>query len=158
MERTELANYFEENFFIPHLKARTKDDVLQELVTVLVDNNFVRNGEIVMEMLRKREMLGTTGIGKGIAIPHGRSTAAPRVGIVFGRSVEGINFDSVDGQPVFIVFMIIAPPTDAKNLYLPILGKLVTILDNDIERDRIKNSVNFSEFIQIIKGEDSTNG
>lgn len=153
MERADLVEYFEEHLFVPQLKARNKDGVLQELIDVLVTNSFIRNREIVLEMLRKRELLGSTGIGKGIAIPHGRTTAAPRVVIVFGRSEEGIPFDSIDGQPVYLIFMIISPPAEEGNVYLPILGKLVTVLNSDQDREMLKHATNFSDFIKIIKGE-----
>lgn len=153
MERADLVEYFEADLFVPQLKARTKDGVLQELIDVLVANSFIRNREIVLEMLRKRELLGSTGIGKGIAIPHGRTTAAPRVVIVFGRSDEGIPFGSIDGQPVFLIFMIISPPAEEGNVYLPILGKLVTVLNNEKDREMLKQATNFSDFLKIIKGE-----
>jgi PTS system nitrogen regulatory IIA component len=124
------------------------------MVNLLVDNSIVRNGDIVLEMIQKRELLGSTGMEHGVAIPHGRTTAASKVVIAFGKSAAGIDFDSIDKKPAKIFFMIIAPPMEANNVYLPILGALVTILKEKSNRTKILNAESFAEFINLIKGED----
>ncbi|MFQ6091315.1 MAG: PTS sugar transporter subunit IIA [bacterium] len=152
MENRDLASLFEENLFVPHLKAQTKEEVLIELVDLLVSHTKIKDKEIVLEMLRQRESLGSTGIGKGIAIPHGRSLASTKLIIVFGKSDRGIEFEAMDGGRVHLIFMIIAPPQDPQNLYLVVLGKLVEMLRRKKVRDGLLRANTFQEFKNIIEG------
>ncbi len=153
MERGELALYFHDELFLPDMKATTKEEALEELVDLFVKNHIIRNKEIVLEMLHKREALGSTGIGKGVAIPHGRTLAAPDVMIAFGRSQAGIEYDSMDGQPVHLFFMVLAPPHDRSNKYLPLLGKLVEFISEDQVREQLLEAKDFQEVIDLIVGE-----
>jgi nitrogen PTS system EIIA component len=153
MLQTKLAQYFHENLFIPELTSRTKPDTLGELLDLFVHQKYIRNRELVLDMLHQRETLGSTGIGKGVAIPHGRTTAASDVLIAFGKAASGIDFDAIDKKPVQLFFMVIAPPHDEGNIYLPILGSLVTFLNVKENRDKLLKVKTFSEFIQIIPGE-----
>jgi len=88
-----------------------------------------------------------------VAIPHGRTTAAADVLIAFGKSDQGIDFDAIDGKPVHLFFMVIAPPNEEGNVYLPILGSLVTILNEKANRDKLMKVETFQDFIAIITGE-----
>jgi len=153
MDRMELSEFFNEKLFSMSLSATNKDEAIEEMVTMFVKNGFIRNKDIVLQMLRQRESLGSTGIGKGVAIPHGRTTAAPDVLIAFGISENGIEYDAIDKELVQLVFMIIAPPHEVSNLYLPILGSLVTILKDTKTRKKLLKCSNFSEFISVMRGE-----
>ncbi|HPI72770.1 MAG TPA: PTS sugar transporter subunit IIA [bacterium] len=153
MNQSELSRYFSEHLFIPQLKAKNKEQAISELLDLFVKEKYIRNREIVLEMLHQREKLGSTGIGKGVAIPHGRTTAASHVLIAFGKSDAGINFDAIDGKPVHLFFMVIAPPNDEGNTYLPILGALVTLLNEKNNRDMLAKVKSFAEFLPIITGE-----
>ncbi len=153
MQGSELQKYFHEMLFKADMKATTKNDAIEELLDLFVETTNIRNRQIVLEMLHTRETLGSTGIGKGVAIPHGRTTAASNVLIAFGKSEAGIDFDAIDGDPVNLFFMVIAPPNDADNVYLPILGSLVTTLNKKSNRDKLKNVKTFDEFLSIITGE-----
>lgn len=153
MEREELTSYFSENLFIADLKATTREESLSELADLFVESKRVRSKQIVMEMLGKRETLGSTGIGKGVAIPHGRTTAALDVQIAFGKSEAGIEFNAVDKKPVKLIFVVIAPPHDQNNRYLPVLGKLVEILHEASNRKKLLKVNTFEDFIQVFEGE-----
>jgi fructose-specific phosphotransferase system IIA component len=148
MEARDLAKYFNEKLFIADLQAKSKDECLVELVKKFEENRLIRNMEILLEMLKQREHLGSTGIGKGIAIPHGRTTAVEDVMIAFGHSSTGIEYDSIDQKPVHLIFMVIAPPIERDNKYLPVLGKLVEVLNNDDRRKVIMNIKNYSDLIK----------
>ena len=150
MDNEDLKTYFDEQLFLPHLQAKTKDELLKEIVDQFVRVKYLKNSDIVLEMLRQREILGSTGIGKGIAIPHGRTTSASEIMIAFGKSKEGINYDSIDGKPVNLIFMIIAPPQDERNMYLPILGKMVEILNKAKNRGKLMSAEKFEDFIEVI--------
>jgi len=151
MEKVELVSYFNESLFIPALRARTKEGVLEELVERFVEAKFLRNQTIALEMVHRREQLGSTGIGHGIAIPHGRTTAASEVMIAFGCSKSGVDWQAMDGKPVHLVFMVLAPPQELNNRYLPILGRLVEVLSEAHHRDKFHSVSTYSDFINLLK-------
>jgi mannitol/fructose-specific phosphotransferase system IIA component (Ntr-type) len=153
MQKIEIINHFRKELFIPSMKAPTKLKVLEELVDSFVEHKLIKSKELAMEMLKRRETLGSTGLGKGIAIPHGRTTAAGDVIIGFGKSDAGVDFDAVDGKPVTLFFMVIAPPQDENNVYLPILGSLVTTLKVAANRKKLSKIETYEEFIEIFSGE-----
>jgi mannitol/fructose-specific phosphotransferase system IIA component (Ntr-type) len=152
MEKKELVKYFSKDLFVPDLHATTKEESLRELANLFVKSKFIRNKRLFLEMLHKRESLGSTGIGKGVAIPHGRTTAALDVKIAFGKSSTGIEFDAIDKKPVHLIFMVIAPPHDENNRYLPILGKLVELLNDSNNRKKFLKVQTYEEFINIFVG------
>ncbi|MFQ5604516.1 MAG: PTS sugar transporter subunit IIA [bacterium] len=152
MQPKELIGFFSKDLFVSSLKARTKDEVFTELAELFVKSKLVRKKSIVVEMLKKREMLGSTGIGKGVAIPHGRTTAALEVKIAFGRSEAGIAFDAIDKKDVHLVFVMLAPPQDENNRYLPALGKLVEVVSESANRKKLLQAENFEEFIHVFEG------
>jgi len=99
-----------------------KDEVLTELVALLdVDP---RNAAALHRMLRRREALGSTGVGRGVAIPHARSLVVDRLRLAFGRHTAGIAYDAIDARPVHHFFLIVAPPVELSNQYLPVLGRI----------------------------------
>ncbi|MBN1154938.1 PTS sugar transporter subunit IIA [candidate division KSB1 bacterium] len=150
MKAQELLKYFNEDLFILDVKAKNKDELLAELVDRFVEKSYIKKSDIVLEMLTQREKLGSTGIGKGIAIPHGRTTSASEVMIAFARSKDGIDYEAIDSKPVHLVFMIIAPPQDENNMYLPILGKIVEILNKSKNRKTLLSIESFVEFIDFL--------
>ena len=104
------------------LESDTKDDVLKELVGLLALDG--KSEGILYKTLKRRENLGSTGIGKGIAIPHCRSLVVSRLRLAYGRKPGGLDFDAIDNAPVQNFFLIIAPPLEVSNQYLPVLGKI----------------------------------
>ncbi len=150
MTNEELTHYFDRQLFLPKIKAKTKDELFEEFVDQFVKVKYLKNREIVLEMLHQRERLGSTGIGKKVAIPHGRTTSASEIMIAFGKSEEGIEYDAIDAKPVNLILMIIAPPQDENNMYLPLLGKIVEILDKPKNRNKLMDANTYEEFIDII--------
>lgn len=104
------------------LESNDKDGVLKELVGLL-DLDEKSEG-ILFKTLKRRENLGSTGIGKGIAIPHCRSLVVNRLRLAYGRKKTGLDFNAIDNAPVNNFFLIIAPPLEVSNQYLPVLGKI----------------------------------
>ena len=104
------------------LDSESKGDLLKELVGLLgLDDRA--EGKL-FDTLKRREKLGSTGIGKGIAIPHCRSLVVKRLRLAYGRKPGGIDFDAIDNAPVHNFFLIVAPPLEVSNQYLPVLGKI----------------------------------
>lgn len=145
-----LLDFFEEDLFIPQLKATTKAEALKELAEKLTGAARIKDGEILERMLHQREQLGSTGIGRGVAVPHGRSLAIERLTVVFGRSEAGIEYDAMDGKPVHLIFLTVAPPQERSNLYLPVLGKIVEMVKSARVRKQLLSAATFAEISGII--------
>ncbi len=104
------------------LKSEAKDDILKELISLLAMDE--KSEAILFKTLKRRENLGSTGIGKGIAIPHCRSLVVTRLRLAYGRKPLGVDFKAIDDRPVRNFFLIVAPPLEVSNQYLPVLGKI----------------------------------
>lgn len=117
-----LRDFFTPGAISLDLQATDKESVLDELVRLLgVDP---RAGETLLRVLQRRESLGSTGMGRGIAIPHCRSLVASRLRLAYGRSLRGVEFQAIDARPVHHLFLIVAPPLEISNQYLPVLGRI----------------------------------
>jgi mannitol/fructose-specific phosphotransferase system IIA component (Ntr-type) len=149
-----LSEFFEEDLFIPQLASRDKDGALTELVDALVKAQRIKEGDLLLTMLRQREQLGSTGIGRGVAVPHGRTLAMNRLAVVFGRSEAGIEFEAMDEKPVHLVFLTVAPPQERSNLYLPVLGKIVEMVKSAKNRRRLLSAKDFDEVTEILEEAD----
>jgi nitrogen PTS system EIIA component len=104
------------------VQSENKDDILKELIGLLGMDE--KSEAILFKTLKRRENLGSTGIGKGIAIPHCRSLVVNRLRLAYGRKPGGVDFKAIDGSPVYNFFLIVAPPLEVSNQYLPVLGKI----------------------------------
>ncbi len=104
------------------LEATSRDEVLVALVGLL--GLPERSRATLLRLLARRELLGSTAVGRGIAIPHSRTLVVPRVRMAYGRLATPLPWQSVDGEPVRHVFLIAAPPVEVSNQYLPTLGQL----------------------------------
>ncbi|MGH7578007.1 MAG: PTS sugar transporter subunit IIA, partial [Longimicrobiales bacterium] len=118
----ELSQFFDRDAIALDLSGTTKHEFLRELIALLKLDE--KSEGILFKMLKRRENLGSTGIGHGIAIPHCRSLVVSRLRVAFGRKRDGVDFDAIDRQPVRYFFLIVAPPLEVSNQYLPVLGKL----------------------------------
>lgn len=134
------------------LKSMDKKGVLNELVDVLVKNNKVSDKNKTIKILLEREELGSTGIGQGIAIPHGKTDEVSNVVIAFGSSKQGIEFDSLDGEPVYLVFLLLAP-TESAGVHLKALAKISRLLKDKHFRQALRDAKSDDEVINIIKEE-----
>lgn len=151
MEISEILPLFSPDRFIARLQAKTKEEALDELAATFVDSHLIRNKSILIEMLKRRESVGSTGIGHGIAIPHGRTTATADITVAFAKSPAGIEWDAIDKKPVKLIFLIVAPPYEEKNQYLPTLGKLVEFLSSEAHREGLLQANSFDEFQNVLK-------
>jgi PTS system nitrogen regulatory IIA component len=124
-----LSQLIDEDCILPELKAKDKKGVLEELVDALVTREPSINKKALVRVLLEREQLGSTGIGDGVAIPHGKFTGINQPIISFGRSRTGLDFDSMDGEPVSLFFLLVAPENSA-NIHLKALAKIAKILKN----------------------------
>lgn len=131
------------------LQAGNKDTVLPELVGLL--KTPPRTEEVLLRLLKRREEHGSTGVGRGIAIPHCRSTEVQRVRLAFARSVGGVDYKSLDGAPVHAFFLIVAPPAETVPQYLPILGKIASLGRDPDVLPRLKGLQSAEELFKLLE-------
>jgi len=149
-----ISEYLDEELINADLKSHVKVEVLEELSTILSAKYKELKKEEVIKVLTEREKLGSTGIGMGVAIPHGKlKIKEDKLYIAIGVSKEGVEFDSMDGNPVNIFFVLLAPEQSTKK-HLQALAKISRILKKKPLRDAIISSGTSSEILKIIKEED----
>jgi PTS system nitrogen regulatory IIA component len=128
-----LSELLDEDSVIPDLKATDKTEVLEELVEALRKHRPSLDKNALVKVLLERERLGSTGIGDGIAIPHGKFHGVAQPIISFGRSLKGLDFESVDGEPAYLFFLLVAPENSA-SIHLKALARVAKILKNSTYR------------------------
>jgi len=147
----ELLNFLDADLFIPNLPKGDKTATLTTLVKHLKAKGRISFEQVVLNALMTRENMGSTGIGNGIAIPHSRTLVANKLTVLAARSIEGIDFDAMDGEPVHLIFLILAPPQEQNNQYLPLLGRLVETLREASVRKKLLSATDFQEFISVVE-------
>lgn len=145
----ELRDFFSEDAIELELKGTTKDDVLKELIALLKLDE--KSEGMLFKMLKRRENLGSTGIGRGIAIPHCRSLVVSKLRVAFGRKREGLDFKAIDDKPVNFFFLIVAPPLEVSNQYLPVLGKIAQFSKEQDVPDRLNQITTPAEFMALLE-------
>ncbi len=145
----ELREFFSEDAIKLELEGNTKDDVLKELIALLGLDEKAEG--MLYKMLKRRENLGSTGIGRGIAIPHCRSLVVNKLRVAFGRKSNGMDFKAIDEKPVNFFFLIVAPPLEVSNQYLPVLGKIAQFSKEPDVPDKLFKLQSPAEFMELLK-------
>ncbi len=137
------------------LKAATKEEVISELVDLLIKNGDIKKGQKakVVEVLMAREALGSTAIGQGIAIPHGKTDCVDKLIGCLGVSKAGIDFDSLDGEPAHIFFLLVAP-VDSAGPHLKALARISRLLKDKFIRDNLKAVKDDNDMLKLVLQED----
>src|ERR1041385_4832946 len=138
------------------LKAKNKAEVIDELVTLLVNSGAIekKNKAKIIEVLMAREALGSTAIGQGIAIPHGKSDSVSKLVSGLGVSKKGIDFDSLDGEPAHIFFILIAPQ-DSAGPHLKALARVSRLLKDKYFRESLKAAKDSRDIAGLVSQEDA---
>jgi len=134
------------------LKSFDKKGVIEELVTPVARISGV-NHEYLVRVLMERERLGSTGIGEGIGIPHGKLNDLESLILGFGLSRKGVDFESMDGLPTHIFFLLITPE-NSTGIHLKLLARISKILKNEAFREKLLNAANSDEIYSIIMEEE----
>lgn len=148
-----IEDVLKESCVIADIKGTTKKDVLFELVYVLKKAMLIENVEKAVNVILEREKLGSTGIGDGVAIPHGKTKSIHNILCAFGRSQEGIDFNAVDRKPVHIFFLLLAPE-DSASLHLKMLSRISKILRDLSFRKKLMELTDAHEIYTSIIEED----
>jgi mannitol/fructose-specific phosphotransferase system IIA component (Ntr-type) len=146
----QLRDFFSRDAVSLELSATAKPAAIEEMIGLLgVDPEIATT---LRKLLDRREELGSTGVGRGIAIPHCRASVIPQLRLAYGRvSAEGgISYDAIDKQPVHHLFLIVAPPVEVSNLYLPVLGRLAQFAKGDDIPDRLAALTSPDQFFALL--------
>ena len=152
-----LTEIMKDNLVIAELKAKDKEGVIKEVASMLVEAGVVKDESKFVEDLKAREKVESTAIGDGIAIPHARSDTVEGLTVAFARSSEGIDFESMDGKPVHLIFMI-ACNSDIAKEYLQVLARIARLCKNDKMRGGLVKARDGKEIIGLIKSFDLGSG
>jgi mannitol/fructose-specific phosphotransferase system IIA component (Ntr-type) len=143
-----LREFFDPRAIALNLTSASKDEVIGEMVALLgVDE---RTQATLARLVQRREQLGSTGIGRSIAVPHCRSLSVNRLRVAYGRHPAGVDFAAVDQKPVHSLFLIVAPPNEVSNQYLPVLGRIAQFAKEPDVPDRLRQLTSVEEFLSLL--------
>lgn len=143
-----LADFYAPDTISVDLQGGSKDEILAELVGLLRLDE--RSTDTLLRMLQRRETLGSTGVGRGIAIPHCRSLVVNRVRLAYGHHRKGVEYQAIDNRPAFDFFLIVAPPLEVSNQYLPILGKIAQFAKDADIPERLAGLQTADDFLRLL--------
>lgn len=132
------------------LKSRSKEELLRELVEVITQHDGVDDPEAVLKAVLEREAVLSTGIGNGVAIPHGKSSAVPELRMAAGLTRQPVDFDALDGQPVRLFFMLVGPES-AAGPHIKALSRISRLVRKESVRARLESARNAEEFYRALK-------
>ncbi|MBI5145333.1 MAG: PTS sugar transporter subunit IIA [Candidatus Omnitrophica bacterium] len=150
-----IMDFLSKKAIIMDIKSSRKEEVIRELVDALVNAAEIekRYTNKLMEALLTRESLGSTAIGQGVAIPHAKSECVEKLIAAFGLSQRGVDFDSLDGEPAYIFFLLVAPQ-DSAGPHLKALARISRLLKDKYFRDHLRAAKDAAQVINIISQED----
>jgi mannitol/fructose-specific phosphotransferase system IIA component (Ntr-type) len=143
-----LRDFLEADAVDLELAGAGRDEVFARLVGLLRLNE--KSASTVVRQLIRRELLGSTGFGHGVAIPHCRTLAVSRLRLAFGRHRTGIEMNAMDRQPVRVFFLIVAPPMEVSNQYLPVLGKIAQFVREPDVPPRLISLASREDLLQLL--------
>ena len=143
-----LRDFFKPERVELHLRGDSRDDVLEALISLLALDD--RSRAVLSRTLRRRENLGSTGIGRGIAIPHCRSLVVKRLHMAYGRHPDGVDFRSIDNRPARHFFLIVAPPLEVAGRYLPVLGRVAQFAKEADVPGKLAALESATEFLELL--------
>jgi len=147
-----IVDFLKPGLIIENLTSQNKQDILKEF-SQCIEKALGLKADKVFNVLIEREKLGSTGIGEGVAIPHGKLSDIPELVCCFGRSQRGIEFEAIDNKPVYLIFLLLAPENSA-GTHLKALAKISKILKDPGFRKQILEAESAEKIYQIIKEED----
>jgi PTS system nitrogen regulatory IIA component len=148
-----IIELLDQNSILSDMAATTKLAVLEELAATLVPGTDGLDLDTVVEVLMERERLGSTGIGDNVAIPHGKLANLSGLKLAFGRSLKGVNFDSMDGKPSQLFFLLLAPVNSA-GLHLKALAKISRMLMSAAFRENLMQAAQAQDIYRLLQEKD----
>jgi PTS system nitrogen regulatory IIA component len=149
-----ILDFLEPSSVTVELKGQKKPEIITELCQLLLKAGKIQDAAAVTSVILEREKLGSTGIGQGIAIPHGKCDAAKSLAAAVGISRKGIDFESLDGEPVHVVFLLVAPKDTAAD-HLKALARISRLLKDKFIRTALQNAKTPPDVIKTIQEDDA---
>ena len=135
------------------LKGETKEDIIAELVDTLAVGDAISDRDKVLQAVLEREKIMSTGIGDGIAIPHGKSDAVEKLVAALGTQRRGVDFDALDGAPAYVFFLLVSP-ANVSGPHIKALARISRLLKNDDFKKKLIAAETAAEIIEIIETEE----
>jgi fructose-specific phosphotransferase system IIA component len=148
-----IQDLLDKDLIVMDLRAADKAGVISELTGLLARNGRVRDADALSQAVLARESQGSTGIGEGIAIPHAKSQAISDIVVAFGRSKNGVDFQSLDGKPAYLFFLLVTPE-DRPGDHLKVLARISRIMRNAALREQLLRCALPEELQKLILDED----
>lgn len=149
-----IVEFLNDKAVVASLKSTSKEAILRELVELLAKAEGFRNKEELMKVLLARESLGSTGIGQGVGIPHAKTNIVKKLVAAFGISKSGVKFEALDGEPVHIFFLLVAPE-DSAGPHLKALARISRLLKDKYFRDSLRQLEDEKAILKLIREEDA---
>ena len=149
-----IVEFLNEKAVNANIKTTTKEGVLRELVDTLAKAEGIKNREDLVKVLLNREALGSTGIGQGVGIPHAKTNSVKKLVAALGICAQGVNFDALDGEPVHIFFLLVAPE-DSAGPHLKGLARISRLLKDKYFRESLKQLSDEKAILKLIREEDA---
>ncbi len=148
-----VLDLLNKKFVVANLKGTTKDEVINELIDLFKDDSRVQDIDKVRECVLEREKIMSTGVGKGFAIPHGKTNAVTDILAAFGKTNNTIEYESLDGQPVNLVFLLVGKD-NLVSKHIKLLSRISRMMNKDEFREKLLNAPSEEEVLEIIKKEE----
>ncbi len=149
-----VVDFLRPELVVAQLTSTAKSDVLAEMANLLTKNQPGLDNKALRHVLEERELLASTAIGDGIAIPHGKLDAVDQLVGALGRSVAGLEFDSIDGKPTYLVFVLVAP-ANSTGIHLKALARLSRLFRDALFRQRLLEATDAAAMYRVISDEDA---
>ena len=149
-----IVDFIREELILPDLRAKAKLDLLDELAGHLAQHNNGVTKDALVKVLVDRERLASTAIGEGVAIPHGKLDAVGKLIACVGRAREGVDFDSMDGRPTYLFFVLVAPE-NSTGVHLKALARISRLFKDPEFRARLLAADSAHDMFEVIADEDA---
>lgn len=144
-----IGNFLKEKYIDLDLKGNTKSEIINELVELVSGSGKLKDKKAFLSAILKRETLGSTGIGNGVAIPHGKSKKVRDFILAFGRKNGGIDFGALDGEKTYIFFMLVSPEENVGG-HLKLLSEISRTVKDKFIVDKLKAALNKKDILKVI--------
>lgn len=148
-----IISLLEQKTVIPDLEAATKEEVLDKLITVLADKVSEQELEAIRSAVMEREKIMSTGVGKGLAIPHGKASGILDNYAAFGLLREPVEYEAIDGEPVSMVFLLVGPQS-SNSFHIKMLSRISRLMNNSEFREQLNACTSSEEILQMFEEEE----
>lgn len=148
-----LSDLLDKNFIVAQLNSTKKEDIINELIDLFENDSRVIDIKKVRDAVLDREKIMSTGVGKGFAIPHGKTSAVNEILAAFGKTNNPIDYQALDDQPVHLVFLLVGKD-NMVSTHIKLLSRISRMMNNDEFRQKLKQAASSDEILELFKSEE----